>query len=146
MKTRFFACTACGRHVRAGDSRCPFCGSNAPQARPLRTITERLTRAAMHAAGAAGAVVAISDCGSETRSVAFYGAPCIDGSCGVTVTDSGADAANDVNSGVFYGAPCIDGSCLPPEDAGSTDASADAAEAGDGGTADAAADDAAGGD
>ncbi|HEX8792373.1 MAG TPA: hypothetical protein VF765_15570 [Polyangiaceae bacterium] len=145
MRTRFFACTACGRHVRAGDSRCPFCDANAPQARPLRTITERLTRAAMHAAGAAGAVVAISDCGSETRSTAFYGAPCIDGSCGVTVTDSGADAASDVNSGVFYGAPCVDGSCLPPEEAGSTDASGDAAEAG-GDAAEAGADDGASGE
>jgi hypothetical protein len=76
----------------------------------------------MHAAGAAGAVVAIGDCGgSETP---FYGAACIDGSCGVTVTDSGVDGndsgvdANDANIVVFYGAPCIDGSCLPPEDGG----------------------------
>jgi hypothetical protein len=73
----------------------------------------------MHAAGAAGAVVAIGDCGGqETRSAPFYGVACIDGSCNVVVTDSGADA-NDANATVFYGAPCFDGSCLPPEDASS---------------------------
>jgi hypothetical protein len=96
----------------------------------------------MHAAGAAGAVVAIGDCGGEThQSTAFYGAACIDNDCGVTVVDSGAD----VNGSVFYGAPCIDGSCLPPpEDAGSgeADASADA----DGDVADAPTSDGATGD
>jgi hypothetical protein len=96
----------------------------------------------MHAAGAAGAIVAIGDCGSasEPRAVFFYGAACIDGSCGVIVTDSGVDAndanfANDTNIGIFYGAPCIDGSCLPPEDTGtgapdaSTDSEADSGDA-----------------
>lgn len=132
MRTRFVGCTACGRHVRAGDPRCPFCGVSTPEARPLRTITERLTRAAMHAAGAAGAVVAIGDCGGEThQSTAFYGAACIDNDCGVTVVDSGMDA-NDASTGVFYGAPCIDGSCLPPpEDAGTGEADASADAGGD---------------
>lgn len=132
MRTRFIACPGCGRHVRARDSRCPFCGASAPEARPLRTIAERLTRAAMHAAGAAGAVVAIGDCGGqETRSVAFYGAACIDNDCGVTVVDSGMDA-NDASTGVFYGAPCIDGSCLPPpEDAGAGEAEASSDAGGD---------------
>jgi hypothetical protein len=86
----------------------------------------------MHAAGAAGAVVAIGDCGGqETHSTAFYGAACLDGSC-VAMTDSGADAinANDANGTVFYGAACLDGSCLPPQDAGSggPDAPADTAD------------------
>lgn len=147
MRTRFIACPACGRHVRAADSRCPFCGASAPVAKPLRTITQRLTRAALQAAGAAGAVVAIGDCGGqETRSVAFYGAACIDNDCGVTVVDSGADV-NDAYPSVFYGAPCIDGSCLPPPEdsgagdsgAGDADASADAgadAPTSDGDTAD----------
>jgi hypothetical protein len=142
MKTRFLACTACSRHVRAGDSRCPFCGASAPPARPLRTVTERLSRAAIHAAGAAGAVVAISDCGlTDARGSAFYGAACIDtdGSCGVTITDSGADSGiyvNDANPIAFYGgAPCLDGSCFPPEDASvdapdaSTDGGEDSADA-----------------
>jgi hypothetical protein len=139
MRARFLACPACARHVRAADSTCPFCGAATSVAKPLRRITERLSRAALHAAGAAGAVVAISDCSSDARSVAFYGAACIDGSCNV-VTDSGADAT-DANPTVFYGAPCLDGSCLPPQDAGdagSPEASVDAAEeAGDAGASDA---------
>jgi hypothetical protein len=90
----------------------------------------------MHAAGTAGAVVAIGNCGgSETHATPFYGAACIDGSCGVTITDSGTDTgfdANDANPIVFYGAPpCIeDGSCFPPHDAGidAPDASTDGGE------------------
>jgi hypothetical protein len=83
----------------------------------------------MHAAGAAGALVSISDCSSQPQSTAFYGAACLDGSCGVVVTDSGVDA-NDANATVFYGSPCLDGSCLPPQDTGSDapEASADAGE------------------
>jgi hypothetical protein len=131
MRTRFVACPGCGRHVRAGDSSCPFCGASAPVAKPLRTLTQRLTRAALQAAGAAGAVVAIGDCGGqETRNVAFYGAACIDDDCGVTVVDSGADV-NDAYPSVFYGSPCIDGSCLPPEDAGTGEGDAPADAGGD---------------
>ncbi len=82
----------------------------------------------MHAAGAAGAIVAISDCGGQESPQAFYGAPCVEGQCGVAITDSGADA-NDANSTVFYGAPCLDGSCVFG-DAGTdgSDTSADASE------------------
>ncbi|MGD0528048.1 MAG: hypothetical protein ABSE49_23140 [Polyangiaceae bacterium] len=126
MRTRFIACEVCARHVRDGDAACPFCGAAAPVAKPLRTVRQRLTRAALHAAGAAGAIAAFNDCGgSSGGSVeAFYGAPCIDtdsGSCVVYAGDAGkdatADAGQDTGAGeVFYGAPCIDGSCVIPAD------------------------------
>jgi hypothetical protein len=76
----------------------------------------------MHAAGTAGAVVAIGDCGGS-QGVPFYGAACVDGSCGAIVTDSGvtiSDAsvnANDASGIPFYGGACVDGSCIPPADA-----------------------------
>lgn len=63
-----------------------------PCAKPLRTIKGRLSRAAMHAAGAAGAVVAIADCSSSPPQP-FYGGACVGGSC--IVTDAGADGAAD---------------------------------------------------
>lgn len=146
MKPRLIACPACARHVRASDCNCacPFCGAAVPCAAPLRTIKGRLSRAAMHAAGAAGAVVAIADCSSSgnVRDVAFYGAACVDGSC-ITTMDAGEDAY-DANTSVFYGAACPEGSCLPPVEAGN-DAPADVApdageDAADGGGGDAPAD------
>jgi hypothetical protein len=113
----------------------------------------------MHAAGAAGAVVAIADCSSSGTpgTTVFYGAACVDGSC-VTITDAGATDAGatdagadayDANGAVFYGAPCLDGSCLPSEDAGGDaqpEASQDAsANGGDAGSADAPTDSSGGG-
>ncbi len=77
----------------------------------------------MHAAGAAGALFAISDC-TSTRGVAFYGAACVDDSCMATVEDAGEDASdgsasgNDANAMAFYGAPCVGASCAFGEDAG----------------------------
>jgi hypothetical protein len=60
----------------------------------------------MHAAGATGAVVVLADCSSEQRTVAFYGAACIDPPCDVVdsgtdgAADAGTDAkANDANDG-----------------------------------------------
>jgi len=148
MRMRFVACPACARHVRAGDPRCPFCGASPPDARPLRTLRQRLSRAAMHAAGAAGAIVAISDCGGqESPNQPFYGGSCVEGQCGVVMTDSGADA-NDANNTVFYGAPCLDGSCVFGEaGADGSEASADASEdVEDAGISDGAGDDGPGAD
>jgi hypothetical protein len=77
--------------VRAGECICPFCGAKAPCAKPLRSITERLSRAAMNAAGAAGAVVALSDC-TNTQSYPGYGGVCVPDACGGYVEqDTGAD-------------------------------------------------------
>lgn len=130
MSTRFVACEACARHVRAGDSVCPFCGAKGPRVAPQRSLPQRLSRAALHAAGAATAIVTL-DCSSSSGSVeAFYGAPCIDGSCGPYTVDSGQDAT-------YYDGPLVN-----PPDAGeaatAVDASFDAADAlpGDGATQD----------
>ena len=105
MRVRFIACDGCARHVRAGDGACPFCGAAAPAAPPVeRTFARGLSRAAMFAAGTAGVVVAMVDCGSgNVTSTAFYGV-------GVT-NDSGAtaDAADEdgnVGGGIFYGVAC----------------------------------------
>lgn len=136
MKRRLIACARCGRHVKAGEAACPFCGGEAPVAQPQRRVVGRLSRAAMHAAGAAGAVVALADCssGSSPRAVAFYGAACLDdGGCGAIVDSGGGDGgatvdAQDGSTAVFYGAPCLDASCVVPEaggDAPSPDAGAD---------------------
>jgi hypothetical protein len=105
----------------------------------------------MHAAGATGAAVVLADCSSDTRSVAFYGAACVGGTCG-EVADAGsdgrlvADAAvsdgdmvYDGNTTVFYGAPCLDACGVQPEDSGQAETSLDAGdEASDAGTGDAA--------
>jgi hypothetical protein len=90
MSARFVACPACARHVRAGQCICPFCGAKAPCAKPLRSVGERLSRAAMHAAGAAGAVFALGDC-SNAQSQPGYGGSCIPDACSVYVEDTGAD-------------------------------------------------------
>jgi hypothetical protein len=150
MSTRFLACEACARHVREGDDVCPFCGARAPQVPPLRGITRRLSRAALHAAGAAGAIVTLNDCGTGTSVEAFYGAPCIDGSCNYTY-DAGQDGAawdgatGDEAVEVFYGGSCLDAcGVLPdagPDGKSGADASSDAgdgssaADAGDAGNA-----------
>jgi len=138
MSTRFVACPACSRHVRAGDAVCPFCGAAAPTPAPRRLLGGRLSRAALGAAGAVGATVALADCSSGNVSqTAFYGAAsCGDaGTC--QIADSGTDMG-DVATGVFYGIACPDGSCFPQMDAGSdagpsADAQADGA-AGDAST------------
>jgi hypothetical protein len=139
MSARFVACEVCARHVREGDGACPFCGARAPVVAPRRVIRGRLSRAAMHAAGAAGAVITLSDCstGSDT---AFYGAPCVDGSCNYTY-DAGQDAAPDVGLEVFYGGSCVGLDCgvAPAPDAGpdaegGADATTTDAPAGDGPT------------
>ncbi len=64
MSERFVACLACARHVKVGQYVCPFCGATVPRAKPLRSITDRLSRAAIHAAGAAGVAVAMAGCSS----------------------------------------------------------------------------------
>jgi hypothetical protein len=145
MSARFVACEVCARHVREGDSACPFCGASAPVVAPPRAIRGRLSRAAMHAAGAAGAVITLSDCTPGTGE-AFYGAPCVDGSCNYTY-DAGQDAGQDSAGEVFYGGSCVGEDCgvAPvPEagtdgEAGADGASGDApggdgpTDAGDGG-------------
>jgi hypothetical protein len=148
MSARFIACPACARHVRAGDEVCPFCGAKAAIPEPRRWVRGRFTRAALHAAGAAGAVVALADCSStgNTRTTAFYGASCTGDAC-VQQEDSGvADSSymDTWGTGIFYGAACVDGSCNPPDTGSAIDAPTDSRsanpEAGEAGESDAGSD------
>lgn len=82
MRARFIACSACGRHVREGDAGCPFCGAApllVPAPAPATNL--RLARAAMLAAGAAGGVAILADCGSSPSATYFYGVACTNDAC-----------------------------------------------------------------
>jgi hypothetical protein len=119
MSARFVACQVCARHVREGDRACPFCGAGAPVVGPRRTIPGRLSRAAMHAAGAAGAFLTLNDCSSGGGAVeGFYGAPCVDGSCNYAY-DSG-QTGYEGGGEPFYGGSCVGEECgvAPVPDAG----------------------------
>jgi hypothetical protein len=90
MAVRFSPCPACARHVREGDAKCPFCGAepfHPPQA-PL-VARGRLSRAALIAAGAAGALAA-TDCSSSSTQ-AIYGAPIAPLDAGTSANDAGGE-------------------------------------------------------
>ena len=131
MSARFVACQVCARHVREGDRACPFCGAGAPVVGPRRTIPGRLSRAAMHAAGAAGAFIPLNDC-SSGGGEAFYGAPCVDGSCNYAY-DAGQDGGYDGAVEVFYGGSCVGEECgvAPVPDAGADAQGGEDAPSGD---------------
>ncbi|MGO8994285.1 MAG: hypothetical protein ACLQVI_13230 [Polyangiaceae bacterium] len=138
MTARFVACLACGRHVKEGDVACPFCGADAPSVGPLpRLAGGRMTRAAMIAAGTAGTVAGIFDCGQTSSPTAFYGVPCTGNECIPSDQDSAPPLVYDGSSAVFYGVACTGDACSPgiDEDSGRADASegdaTDAADAAD---------------
>jgi len=114
MTARFVACSACRRHVKEGDVACPFCGAGAPSVGPLpRLAGVRMTRAAMIAAGTAGTVAAILDCGqsSSGNPSAFYGVPCTGDACAVGGGEDsgGVDAsAGDASDAATDDAPTMD--------------------------------------
>lgn len=104
MPPQFWPCPGCSRHVRRGDTVCPFCGgaNDSPAATaPIQTIAGRLSRAALFAAGAVGAAVATTDC--STSAQPLYGGS--------------------------FAQPLYGGSFVP-EDSGVSDAASDAGEAG----------------
>ena len=129
MRTRFIACGGCSRHVREGDAACPFCGAPAPAAPPVERVLARgLSRAAMLAAGTAGVVVAMADCGSSGNvgTTAFYGVP-----PNLDASMDASDAADgNVGVGVFYGVACPECDASPPA-ADASDARAADADAKD---------------
>jgi hypothetical protein len=139
MKARFLACSGCHRHVKQGDASCPFCGAAAPSAEPLpRPPGVRMTRAAMFAAGAAGTVAAIVDCGQTAgpTASAFYGVACTGSECVPGSQDAAPSPYDGGSVVVFYGIACTGDACVPPlpikEDAGGVDASdASPSDAGD---------------
>jgi hypothetical protein len=127
---RFVACASCRRHVKESDAACPFCGAVAPSfaPRPLPSRV-RTTRAAMIAAGTAGSVAALLDCGQGATVQAFYGVPCTGDECLPNVVDSGPDSGTDANLGgvVFYGVVCTGSECFDAQvEAGPADAGQDA--------------------
>jgi len=135
MTARFVACSACRRHVKEGDVACPFCGAGAPSVGPLpRLAGVRMTRAAMIAAGTAGTVAAILDCGqsSSGNPSAFYGVPCTGGECIPGDQDAAPPLYDGGSGAVFYGVVCTGDACAVGggEDSGGVDASAgDASDA-----------------
>jgi hypothetical protein len=64
-KSPLVPCTACQRHVRAGESSCPFCGESGPRvAPPLRMPKGRLSSLLVMTFHAA-AVTAVTGCGGQ---------------------------------------------------------------------------------
>ncbi|MBX3274389.1 MAG: hypothetical protein KF729_29260 [Sandaracinaceae bacterium] len=97
----FAPCTGCGRHVRADDEACPFCGAAFAGAPPRPSPTARLGRAALFAFGAAVASAGLGACGES------HG-PTDD--AGPTPTDAGVDAGFDAGAiAPPYGIPPDDG-------------------------------------
>src|SRR5688572_6284608 len=113
----FIPCPSCRRHVRGGESACPFCATALPTdhaSRAIPTSSSRLGRGALFAFA-----VSVSACSSSTDAdtvvtdtggpVAAYGGPPIDSAVPDTskadtgIEDDGAPAA-------AYG--------LPPADTG----------------------------
>ena len=154
MATRLIPCPSCARHVRTSDASCPFCGAATVQAPAPLVARGRLSRAALLAVGAAGALAA-ADCGGSTSSPepASDASAADDASSGSTSSgstssgsSSGAESSGSSSSGsliALYGglmpvdagadagghmAEPVYGAVAPPHDAG-----ADSDDAGDGG-------------
>lgn len=77
MSHSFSPCSACARHVRSTDARCPFCGGSRVVAQPLGRIP-RMSRAAWLA-------VALVGCSQSTAEPATY-------ACGDKACLSGVEA------------------------------------------------------
>lgn len=103
MSERLVPCAGCGRHVKAGEAACPFCGGapSEPIARPLPSA--RLGRAATFAFGAALAAATAGCSGSHPR----------DDDGGVE-HDAAVPVLPDAAVAPPYGAPPDDGGGVVP--------------------------------
>ncbi len=124
MSDRLTPCSACGRHVRVSDVRCPFCGSEGarPAPRAVR-VKGRPGRAALYAIGIGTAALGAAACGGsvEARSDAAADAP----------TSTSRDAAAESETpGMDSGAPVQDGAA--PDTTEADDAADDVFERTDG--------------
>jgi hypothetical protein len=123
MATRFIPCPACARHVRQGDEACPFCGATPSPAPALRLPSARLSRAALLALGAAGALAA-TDCSSSSAVVPapFDAGASEDG--GSPASDSAAPApdAGGAPDGGGFAQPLYGAMVIPADAAGGEDA------------------------
>ena len=97
MSSRFAPCPACARHVKEGDSACPFCGAGVSfvSAPVAPTAAGRLSRSALFSASAGRAALATTGCSSSSSQPAY----------------GGVDAASASSSG-----GSSDGSSTPPDD------------------------------
>jgi hypothetical protein len=110
MAAPLLACSECSRHVRADESRCPFCSASLPEAVSERPVPAMPGpgRSRFHAframsAGLGAGVLASSAllgpaCHSESTPIPPYGAVCVDDDCGVAVED-GVDSPGDDGAG-----------------------------------------------
>ena len=110
-------CSECGRHVRAGDARCPFCDAEQGSAPPRVLPSGRLSRAATLAFGAMLGAAAAVGCGSDSDD---------DGGGGDAGESAGGDADGTETGGgpiasggslvtPVYGAPAFGGTLNSPE-------------------------------
>lgn len=137
MKT-LVPCSGCGRHVRASDSACPFCGHAIESDASLRAAPRpngaRIGRAAIFAFGATLAATSAIACSpsnpggdaqaqdgsvQDAGNMALYGAPAPDSGVGddgspgarygaVPAPDADDTDASDGSPGARYGAPPTD--------------------------------------
>lgn len=142
MRTRYIACTECGRHVKQAEAACPFCGaaSPAPPPSPLVLAPQtRVARAAMLAAGAAGGILVMADCGN-TSMQAFYGVACTpDGCPGVIMMDASDGSRPAAEAGVADAAGGAADAASETGAAGHDASAPDAGDAAEGAMTDAAA-------
>lgn len=108
-------CNGCGRHVRASERDCPFCGDAVDATQPVPgRPTVRLGRAATFAFGAALAAASASGCGESHQRGEDASAE--------EGEDAGAEEGEDAGAiAPPYGAPPDDGGSValygtPPED------------------------------
>lgn len=104
MKT-LIPCSACGRHVRASEEACPFCGatvSASASSLPSPAAKSRLGRAALFAFGATIAATTAS-CAADRGPAPLYGAPPPPDSAMVMDAQS-----QDSSNMALYGAPAPD--------------------------------------
>jgi hypothetical protein len=93
---RFRTCEECSRHVRAAESKCPFCGVALDQATLLQVPRgpaqlSRAQRIALVAAVAGGSMLAA--CGDDAVGMPVYGAPVPRAGAGVAGATAGTGAA-----------------------------------------------------
>jgi|HubBroStandDraft_6_1064221.scaffolds.fasta_scaffold11667_6 hypothetical protein len=105
MSSRFAPCPECARHVKEGDSACPFCGAGVSFVRvpAARTAAGRLSRSALFAVSAVSAALATTGCSSSS-----------------SPTDGGPGATGDATSNETGSAQPLYGAVAPPDDAGGT--------------------------
>jgi hypothetical protein len=122
MSAQFWPCPGCSRHVKRGEVVCPFCGATASAERsPTRVLADRLSRAALFAAGTMGAAVATTDCSAQPP----YGAGPHPGA--VEIFPNGTEDASASDASSEVAADAGDAS-LPTDSASTSDDSASAAD------------------